>query len=155
MNKDEIAKYIIENNDLMTVATANQDGKPWVSPVGFSMDEDHNLYWTSHKDAIHSQNVRQRPEVAIVVVGKNPEGNPDGVYFDATAKELNDPAELETAIKIVDGRNKESKYVIGSAENVIGDATWRIYKATPKQAWKRASAVINGQAATVREEIDL
>jgi len=155
MNKNEIARYIIDNSDLMTVATANKDGKPWVSPVGYSVDKDYNLYWTSHKDAIHSQNVRLRPEVAIVIVGKNPEENMDGVYFDATTEELNDPLELEAAIQLVNGRNKESKYVIGSTDNVTGDAIWRIYKATPKQAWKRASAIINGQAATVREEITL
>lgn len=156
MNASEAAKYIIDNNTLMVVSTANKDGKPWVSPVGYTINEDNNLYWVSHKDAIHSENVRQRSEVAIVIVGKNPDGGMDGVYFDATAVELNDVAVLPAAIKLVDSRNdKEEKYMIRSVENVTGDAVWRIYKATPIKAWKRADATVNGQAVTVREDVSL
>ena len=155
MKTVEIAKYIIANNDLMTVATANQDGKPWVSPVGYTFDKDYNLYWVSHKDAIHSENVRLKPEVAIVIVGNNPDGNMDGVYFDATAVELNDVTELPAAIELVDSRNKDAKYVIGSVENATGDAAWRIYKATPKSVWKRKDDISGGQAVTVREKVDL
>lgn len=155
MNPTEVAKCIIENNDLMTVATANQDGKPWVSPVGYAFDESYNLYWVSHKDAIHSENVRLKPGVAIVIVGNNPDGNMDGVYFDATAVELNDVTELPAAIKLVDSRNKDAKYAIGSVENATGDAVWRIYKATPRSVWKRMDDTSGGQAVTVREKVDL
>lgn len=155
MNPREVAKYIISNNDLMTVATANPDGKPWISPVGYSVDENYNLYWVSHKDAIHSENVRLKPEVAIVIIGNNPDGNMDGVYFDATAVELNDVTELPAAIQLVDSRNKDAKYVIGSVENVTGDAAWRIYKATPKSVWKRKDDISGGQAITTREQVNL
>lgn len=155
MNPVQTVKYIIANNDVMTVATANAEGKPWVSPVGYTAGEHFNLYWVSHKDAIHSENIKHRPEVAIVIVGNNPEGNRDGVYFEATAVEITDENELSSVITLVDGRNKDTKYAIGSLEHVTGQAAWRIYKAVPKNVWKRKDDLSGGQAVTVREMVDL
>jgi nitroimidazol reductase NimA-like FMN-containing flavoprotein (pyridoxamine 5'-phosphate oxidase superfamily) len=147
--------YLLQNNWLMTIATANTDGKPWVSPVGYVMDDQHNFYWVSDKDALHSRNIRQRPEIAISIVGKNKEDKMDGVYIDAAARELNDEAEIEAAIEIRKKRPELPKFVINAKDDVTGAAVWRIYKAEPKTFSKRADDTKQGQAVTVRQPVNL
>lgn len=155
MNSSQKARYLIKNAENMVIATADQKGKPWISPVGFQPDEQYNLYWISNKEALHSQNIRNRPEVAIVIVGKIPDGAVDGVYFDAAATELEDEAEVKHAVAIFAKRPKEPKFDVNSTSQVTGDAVWRIYKAKPIEISKRADTTLNGQAITVRENVKL
>lgn len=155
MNSVQKAKFLIENNQNMTIATSDKSGKPWVSPVGFNYDDSFNLYWVSNKDALHSQNVRNRKEIAIVIFGPLPDGEIDGVYFDAIAVELNDKVEVQLAIPIVTKRPELPRFETKSLADVTGKSAWRIYKATPIAIYKRSDATLSGQAITVREPIEL
>ncbi|MHB1864715.1 MAG: pyridoxamine 5'-phosphate oxidase family protein [Candidatus Saccharimonadales bacterium] len=155
MNSADKARYIVNNNQLATVATADQDGKPWVSPVGCVCDDRTNIYWVSHNYSVHSQNIRSRPEVAIVIVGTQPDGTNDGVYFDAVAKELNDEEEILAAMKLLQTWDQDEKFKINSLTDVTGDAVWRVYMATPIKIYKRADKTLKGQAITIREEVRL
>ena len=141
----------------MTIATADVNGKPWVSTVGFSYDERFNLYWVSHKDHLHSRNVKARPQVGIVIFGPIPPDDMDGIYFDAEATELQDESDIKKGMEIMTKSEKSDKFIIHSIADVSGKACWRIYRATPKEITKRASAVdtSTGQAITVREPVDL
>lgn len=155
MNSKEKACYILENNQIMTVASSDSSGKPWISPVGFICDDIYNFYWVSSKKALHSQNIRKRPEVAIVVVGRLPEGGLDGVYADALAEELESEQEIIAAMSVLASRAEQPKFVINSLGDVTRNAVWRIYKAKPIAFFKRADAVQHGQAITVRETVEL
>jgi len=149
------AKYLIANVDYMTIATANSNGKPWVSPVGFIADKRNNLFWVSNQDSVHSKNISNRPEVAIVIVGKLPDGSTDGLYFDATASEITAEDEIEYAIKVLVRRPKDPKFDINSISQVRGTAVWRVYKAIPLSISKRSDETKNDQAITVRKPIEL
>lgn len=155
MTPSERAKYIIENVKLMTIATADVDGKPWVSTVGFSYDNSYNLYWVSHKDHLHSRNIKSRPQVGIVIFGPIPPDDRDGVYFDAEAVELVAKKDIAIAITIMSKLQNPKKFSIQSIKDVTGKASWRIYKATPNEITKRANAIdkSTGQAITVREPV--
>ena len=84
----ESAKQIISENIYMTIASASSDGKPWISPVFFAYDEFYNLYWVSNKHSKHSTLIRSNPDVAIVIFdSRAPEGEGDGVYFEAVVEE--------------------------------------------------------------------
>lgn len=148
-------RFVIQNSELMTVATADASGKPWVSPVGYVADDVYNLYWVSDKNAIHSKNVHERTQVGIVITGANPSGELDDVYFDAEAKELSNPEEIESAIRLRSTIDELEKFKINSVDDVTGDAAWRIYVARPLHVFKRSDGEANGQAITVREEISL
>lgn len=154
MNSLQKAKYLIENNEHMTIATADTSGKPWVSPVFFMHDDKYNLYWVSNKDALHSQNIKTRAEIAIVIFGELQDNEVDGVYIDAVATELQVETEITEAMKILAKRPQPTKFTIQSISDVTGDAAWRIYKAVPISISKRADATIKGQAITVREPIE-
>lgn len=156
MNSVEKAKYIIENNNFMVISTADGSGKPWVSPVGFVYDDKYNLYWVSYKEALHSKNIRNRPEIAIVIFGQLPEGGFDGVYIDATASELDDEAAIRLGINLFKTRRPQPpKFQTKSLQEVTGSAAWRMYRAIPMAVSKRADDLRGGQSITVRETIQL
>lgn len=156
MNSIEIARYLIEHTDHMTVATADISGKPWVSPVFFSFDSQYNFYWVSSRKSLHSQNIRIRPEIAIVISGPVPPNNGlDGVYIDARAIELESESEIRNGIQALAKRPQPTKFTTRSSEDVTDEAVWRMYKATPVAISKRADTVENGQAITIRESLEL
>src|SRR5262245_35558026 len=84
----------------MTLGTADETGRPWVSPVYFAPDGSRELYWLSSPDAQHSRNVAVRPEVfAAVFDSRVAIGQGQAVYMAATAAELTGP-ELDRGIEI-------------------------------------------------------
>ncbi len=60
------ALKIFENTRIGTLATMNQDGSPWSTPVLLSLDGD-VVSWVSGVDAIHSQNLARDGRVSISV----------------------------------------------------------------------------------------
>ena len=141
------ARWLLEAQDVMTVATADEAGKPSASPVAFAHDEDFNLYWVSSKTATHSDNIRKRPEIDIAVFASDSE---DGVFVHATATELEDEAEIERAIALLNQRSQPSKFEVGGPGDVTGDAAWRIYKATRGETTVHTDSIEHGQAVTIR-----
>jgi uncharacterized pyridoxamine 5'-phosphate oxidase family protein len=148
----ERARALLEAQGVMTVATADPDGRPSVAPVVFAHDDDFNLYWVSSKTTQHSDNIRRRPEVQIVVFSEDPA---EGVYVDARAAELADPEEIDRAIALLNARDQDVKFDIGGPEDVRGDAAWRIYKATRTETTVLSDETEEGQAVTARRPVDL
>lgn len=157
MEDKETVEYLIKNEHHLTLATADTEGVPWISPVFFVPDEKGQLFWVSSKNAHHSENIRKRSEVSIVIVGKLPAGDMDGVYIEADAFELTDVDEIEKAIEVFSMRSQPTKFTTKGIEDVTGKAAWRVYKAVPKSVSKRADATDeeSGQAITVRKAVDL
>lgn len=149
------ARHLIEAAFHMTLATADASGKPWSSPVFFAYDEDFNLYWVSCADTIHSANIRMRPQVAITILGEPPDHVNNGVYFDATARELNDVADVTRAIQIRRKRAEEERFMVNSPADVLGDAVWRIYRAVPVAIYTDTEEMVKGQCITTRVKVSL
>lgn len=63
---EDVTSLLFTSN-FMTLATADGDGLPWVSPVEFACDEDLRFYWYSAVDARHSQNVRANARAALSI----------------------------------------------------------------------------------------
>ena len=151
------ARQLIEATYHMTLATADASGKPWGAPVFFAHDEAFTLYWVSYVEAVHSRNIRVRPEVGITILGEPPDHIGDGVYFDAVAAELNDVGEIERAIEARRARPQEERFMVNSPADVLGDAAWRMYRAVPLAIYKRADIddAINGKYVTARIKVTL
>ena len=156
-NYKEEAREIIANNIYMVIATASPSGEPWISPVFFAYDDEYNLYWTSDKNSQHSNLIRKNSKVAIVVFdSRAPEGEGDGVYFEAQAVELNGAQEVERAMPILAARVMKDELRIKKIEDVTKNRAWRIYKATPQKISKlKEGEYVNGQYVDRRIEIDL
>lgn len=124
------AKEILAKIQYATVATVTPDGKPWNSPVAHEIDEQYNIYWFSDKENQHSKNVRENPYAFIVIYDSTvPEGEGEGVYIEADVQELNDADDINQI------RNAKKGKVVDDAQEFLGDAIRRCYKATPKRMW--------------------
>lgn len=153
----EEAKQIIADNIYMTIATATIDGVPWISPVFFAYDDQYNLFWVSDKNSHHSQLIRANNQVAIVIFDSSaPEGEGDGVYFEATVSELKEKKEVEHAARFLGARVSKEEFRIKKIEEVTGEGIWRIYKAIPQKISKLTEGeYINGQYVDKRIDLKL
>lgn len=44
---EAVARAIVDSNAYMTLATANEDGRPWASPVWYAHAGYREFYWVS------------------------------------------------------------------------------------------------------------
>ena len=153
--QDSDSNWLLNNLVHLVLATADADGKPWISPVFFARDDHNNLYWVSDRNSRHSRNIRQRAEVAVVIFGRLPSGEIEALYIDASAKELVDPNEIELGMKVLQKRQQARRFTVYEVTDVTGEACWRMYKTIPKSMSKRADGVDKrtGQAITIREPV--
>jgi len=147
------AKRIISDILYITIASVSKHGAPWNSPVYSAFDENYNFYWVSPMEAIHSKNIKENPQVALVIYDSTvPEGTGAGVYVQAKATEITDEKEIQHAIPFLYGRKNKSPR---PSSSFIGDSPRRIYKAVPGKIWVNTTQEINGQPCDVRVEIKL
>jgi hypothetical protein len=97
MDLDDVARAIIDDNRYMVLGTADEGGRPWVSPVYYAPFTYSELHWVSSPEAQHSRNLAARSELSIVVFDSQaPVGEGQGVYMSAVAEQLTG-ADLERA----------------------------------------------------------
>jgi nitroimidazol reductase NimA-like FMN-containing flavoprotein (pyridoxamine 5'-phosphate oxidase superfamily) len=101
-----IATAINDSNFYMTLGTADENGRPWVSPVYYAPEGWSKFYWVSSPEAAHSRNLAVRPEVSIVIFdSRTPVGSGQGVYVSAVAEELTG-TDLDRGIAIFSHRSE-------------------------------------------------
>ncbi len=146
------AKEIISKIIYITIATSSKDGQPWNSPVSAYHDNNYNFYWASWRENQHSKNIRENPNIFIVIYDSTaPEGTGEGVYIKAKAYEIHDQSEIEKALKYRSTKKKNSR----EAKEFMGDYPRRIYKAVPEKFWINGDGDINGNFIDVRFEVNL
>jgi nitroimidazol reductase NimA-like FMN-containing flavoprotein (pyridoxamine 5'-phosphate oxidase superfamily) len=123
------ARAILDDGRYMTLATADESGRPWASPVWYAPAGYRELFWVSLPDATHSRNIAVRPEVAIVVFDSRVvPGTGQGVYMSAVAGEVAED-EVDRGIAVFDERSQEQGMGGWGRERVVGDAPHRLYRA--------------------------
>jgi nitroimidazol reductase NimA-like FMN-containing flavoprotein (pyridoxamine 5'-phosphate oxidase superfamily) len=127
MNPDEHAREILAANDYMTLATADEHGTPWASPVYFAANDDATeLYWVSYPDARHSRNLAQRNQTGIVVFDSTvAPGTGQAVYMEATAEQVPD-GEIDHALTLYPGDPEVTQF---TRADVTGAGRLRLYRA--------------------------
>ncbi|MFF1573201.1 pyridoxamine 5'-phosphate oxidase family protein [Leifsonia sp. NPDC058292] len=112
-NRSDIERVIAANLYLV-VATTDDDGRPWVSPVFFAPLGEESLCWVSSPDSRHSRNIAQRPDVAITVFDSGVAvGRAEAAYFEATASRAS-ADDLPEALSALNGRLPVGKQVAES-----------------------------------------
>ena len=124
---------IIDAARYMVLATADEDGVPWASPVWFAHDGYTRFLWVSRADTRHSLNLAVRPQLSIVIFDSSaPVGTGEGVYMDAVGEQLRN---AESAIEIYSRRSVAH----GAGEWTVADvgppADLRLYRATATEQW--------------------
>jgi nitroimidazol reductase NimA-like FMN-containing flavoprotein (pyridoxamine 5'-phosphate oxidase superfamily) len=125
-----IARAIIDTNLYMVLGTADQAGRPWVSPVYFAPAAYREFFWVSSPDATHSRNLAARDSVSIVIFDSSvPISTGQGVYMSATGGELAGDERAE-AIDIYSRRTLAHGGREWALEDVQSPARLRLYRAT-------------------------
>jgi uncharacterized protein YhbP (UPF0306 family) len=125
-----IARTIIDSNDYMVLATADESGLPWASPVWYAPEEYRELFWVSSPEARHSRNLAARPELAIVIFDSTVAvGEGQGVYVSAVADQLSGE-DLDRGIEIFSRRSEQRGARAWTRDQVVPPAPLRLYRAT-------------------------
>ncbi|MGB4759439.1 MAG: pyridoxamine 5'-phosphate oxidase family protein [Candidatus Saccharimonadales bacterium] len=137
--KNEVQQRIERARQLLgavrhaAMATVNEDGSPHNTPYFFMYDEKfENLYWGSHPDSQHSQNVKRTKQIFVVVYDAVERG---GLYVQAneayqvTAKELPEALRVHNFFRATEGKEPlpESQFK--------GKNPQRMYKANVTNLW--------------------
>lgn len=84
-----IARAIIDASLYMVLGTADEAGRPWVTPVYYAPEDYREFFWVSAPDAKHSRNLEERREVSIAIFDSSvPINTGQCVYISAVAREL-------------------------------------------------------------------
>jgi nitroimidazol reductase NimA-like FMN-containing flavoprotein (pyridoxamine 5'-phosphate oxidase superfamily) len=123
------ARAVIDSNSYMTLGTADEAGRPWVSPVWFAHSGYREFFWVSSPHAQHSRNLASRPEVSIVIFDSQvaPSGA-EAVYVTARAEELVGD-ELKSGIEVFSRKSESDGLPAYSLDDVQEPARLRLYRA--------------------------
>jgi nitroimidazol reductase NimA-like FMN-containing flavoprotein (pyridoxamine 5'-phosphate oxidase superfamily) len=123
------ARAVIDSNSYMTLGTADESGRPWVSPVWFAHSGYRELFWVSSPDARHSINLAARPDVGIVIFDSQVSpAAAEAVYVSARAEELSGD-EVEPGIEIFSRKSEADGLPAYSRVDVEEPAKLRLYRA--------------------------
>src|SRR5262245_29840474 len=129
------ARAIIDANRYMVLGTADEDGRPWVSPVYFATMDYREFFWVSKPEAQHSRNLVTRPDVAIVIFDSTvPINTGRAVYMSAVAREvpLDESAE---GLAVFSERSLAHGGLAWTAADIQPPAQLRLYRASVQDHW--------------------
>jgi nitroimidazol reductase NimA-like FMN-containing flavoprotein (pyridoxamine 5'-phosphate oxidase superfamily) len=128
------ARKIIHASLYVVLGTADEAGRPWVSPVYYAARGAAEFFWTSSVEATHSRNIVRRPEISMVVFDSRvPAYTGEAVYMSAMAEELAD-TDLERALEVFPGPAKRGGRKL-AAEQLGPAAPHRMYRAVVSEHW--------------------
>jgi hypothetical protein len=116
----------------MTLATADETGLPWVSPVWYASARYREFFWVSSPQAWHSRNLATRPHLAIVIFDSHQPGGWHAVYMSAVGEELVG-VDLDEGIEIFSRRSEAQELRAWTRDDVRPPARHRLYRATASE----------------------
>lgn len=127
MTINEKSKIIFSENYIGSIATVNQDGSPWSSPLHMVSDDNY-VYWLSKPVKQHSINLERDPRVHVTLFSPDVSRGLQGVYIEGRAEHL--PANQQPRVyqlmldrvgadTIPDGMDKTDAYRVA-----IGDVSF-------------------------------
>jgi uncharacterized protein YhbP (UPF0306 family) len=131
-----IARAILDSNRYMTLATADEFGRPWASPVYFAPTAGYReLYWVSDPQARHSRNIAERALVSIVVFDSQLAINSGQAVYMSGAADQPSGDELERGIAVFSARSQQHGAQPWAPADVLEDDGLRLYRATIYKHW--------------------
>ena len=132
---DAVARAVFAGNRYMVLGTADEDGRPWTTPVWYAREGYEELYWVSKPGARHSRNLAARPQVSIVVFDSQvPVGSAAAVYMEAVAQELSGAA-LEPGLDVFGRESAAQGLRVWTTSDVTAPARHRLYRAAVTEHW--------------------
>jgi hypothetical protein len=139
METDDLQQRVERARELLkavrhaAMATVNADGSPHNTPYLFMCSPDlQYLYWGSHPDSVHSQNVARTGQIFVVLYDSMERG---GLYIRADGTHIAEDIELEAALKVHNNRRMAEGKDSLPIEYYQGENPQRMYIATVRQLW--------------------
>lgn len=138
----KVQKLIKEIN-YITIATVDEYGNPWCSPLNCAYDDDFNFYWKSPADCQHSRNIVANGKVFFVLFDSKVSVDKGvGIYFKGKAIQLEEDRidEIQKGSDLIAAKVGK----IGSlAMKFIKFKPRRVYKAIPEEIWINTVKIVN------------
>jgi hypothetical protein len=129
------ARAVIDANRYMTLATADESGQPWVTPVWFAPAGYREFFWVSSAATRHSRNLAARSQVSIVIFDSQvPVGSAAAVYMTAVAQELAGGA-LDRGLEVFARESEAQGLTVWGLADVTAPARHRLYRAAVTEQW--------------------
>lgn len=165
MNNKQKVEKILKENLYMTISVASEKGKPWIANLYYAYDNNHNFYWYSPKDSVHSKTIRENPHIAISIFDSTAVGDDiDAVYIKAKAHEVTKKSELIKGLTVYAAKMVKTKFAnkAQASKFVKGIKDFdklskiRMYKAVPEVFYKLApSEIFNDKFVDSRIEVKI
>jgi hypothetical protein len=127
----DMVRSIIDGNVYMVLGTADEAGRPWVSPVFYASHACREFFWISSPEVTHSRNLAERPQVSIVIFDSRApvgSGGSTAVYLAGTAAVVpEDDVDRSLAVS-TDFAGRGGREI--TAADVRSPAPYRLYRAT-------------------------
>jgi uncharacterized protein YhbP (UPF0306 family) len=126
---------LLARNRYVVLATADEEGTPWVTPVWFAPQGLDRILWLSWPGSRHSRLIARRPEVALTVFDSSrPSEEAAAFYAVGVARECEE-ALLDAALAEYNGRSVAQGLAAFDREDVTEPARLRLYVAELDEAW--------------------
>ncbi|HVS79286.1 MAG TPA: pyridoxamine 5'-phosphate oxidase family protein [Candidatus Saccharimonadales bacterium] len=146
------AKEILDKVIYITIATSDNNGQPWNTPVFAAYDKELNFYWGSSKSSQHSKNIEHNPNVFLVIYDSSvPAGTGEGVYVLGQARQVTDKKEIKAAHKLLQNRRPEPYWEL---EHFHETSPIALYKAVPEKVWMNDGRKTGGIYEDILKEIE-
>jgi hypothetical protein len=124
-----IARAVIDANSYLTVATVDDAGLPWPSPVWYAHDGYREFFWVSAPATRHSRGLAAHPRAGIVIFDSHsPAWTAQAVYMTVTAAEAI-PDELGRGIAVYSARSRSLLGRPWTPDELRAPAPLRLYRA--------------------------
>lgn len=129
------ARSILDTISYVVLATADDTGSPWATPVWFAADGLDRLYWVSWPGSRHSVLIDGRPEIALTVFDSTAAPGAASAFY-ATARARQCPeAGIDEALRVFNRRCAAEGTEEFTRDRVTGEARLRMYVAEIADAW--------------------
>jgi pyridoxine/pyridoxamine 5'-phosphate oxidase len=124
-----VARQVIDANRYLVLATADQHGVPWASPIWYAHAGYREFLWVSDPQARHSRSIEVRPQVSIVIFDSSvPPSAAPAVYISGAAGVVTG-SDLERSIELYSRRSQEQGLPEWASADVRTPAGPRLYRA--------------------------
>ena len=154
----EMTKDLIKENKFLSLATIDNDGNLWTTPLSYSYDNEYNFYFTSELDSQHIINIIDNPNVSFTIFDSTKRvSDVDGLQVRGIVGEV-DKEKLEEVVKNYyqfvfkdpeERKEWEAPYTYFLENN---KPIYRFFQIMPTEIYKRDTEYLDGDR---RVKIDI
>ena len=147
----ETAARLLDDNRYVVLATADEAGAPWASPVWFAHRGLTTIVWVSSPDARHSRALAADPRIAVTVFDSSVVPGQGTAFYGRGTAVMCPDADLPEHLATFNAESDRQGLASWGADRVSSPARHRLYVATLDEV----SLLLDDGGPDVRVPVDL